>query len=303
MKNSTIDFFGRTLNAYKANLHTHTTVSDGIYSPQEIISMYQQQGYDALALTDHGKFNPIEDYDSCGMTLLHGIELHPQSAWCRRWHLLALGVKAGSMDGAVENTPPQTVIDTVTGAGGLVFAAHPYWCGFQHEHVASLKNITGIEVWNTSCRYIGKAYNMQIWDDLLMQDLPFTALAVDDSHKEQDLFWGWTVICAPDNSESSLLEALRQGSFYSSMGPEFTRISWKNGILEAEFTPCAEVTILSNASYGWSIRREEEKGELATSFKLELPRVLENPASYKYLRIQLRDQNGKYAWSMPVFLQ
>ena len=303
MNNSVIDFYGKSLKVFKSNLHTHSTVSDGKYSPQEIISMYAGQGYDVLALTDHGKFNPVESYDPCGMTLMHGIELHPHGPCGRRWHLLALGVREGDMSGAVEEVPAQDVIDSVVNAGGMVFAAHPYWCGFQHEHVASLKNISGIEVWNTSCRYIGKQYNMQIWDDLLMSDLHYTALAVDDSHKDVDLFFGWTMICAEDNSEESLLKALKTGSFYATQGPEFKKLSWKDGVLEAEFTPCADVTILSNASYGWSIRREEETGELATSFKLEIPRVLENPAAYKYLRIQLRDEKGKYAWSMPVFLQ
>ena len=111
------------------------------------------------------------------------------------------------------------------------------------------------------------------------------------------------MICAEDNSEAALLQALKTGSFYATQGPEFKKLSWKDGVLEAEFSPCAEVTVLSNASYGWSIRREEENGELAASFKLEIPRVLENTAAYKYLRIQLRDEKGKYAWSMPVFLQ
>ena len=74
MSSRKIDFYGKTLNVYKSNLHTHTTVSDGRYSPQEVIARYQQQGYDVLALTDHGKFNPVETYDACGMTLLHGID-------------------------------------------------------------------------------------------------------------------------------------------------------------------------------------------------------------------------------------
>ena len=302
MKNRMIDFYGKKLNVYKANLHTHSTVSDGKYSPQEIISLYAQKGYDVLALTDHGKFNPVETYDACGMTLMHGIELHPWGPGFKRWHFLALGVREGDVPGSAEESVPQDVIDGVVNAGGIVFAAHPYWCGFTHEHVEALKNICGIEVWNTSCRYIGKAYNMQIWDDMLMNGKHYTALAVDDTHRDVDFFYGWTMICSADNSESSLLEALKNGSFYSTMGPEFTRINWENGVLEAEFSPSAEVTVLSNSAYGWSIRRAEEQGELATSLRLEIPGVLEKRESYKYLRIQLRDKDGKYAWSMPVFL-
>lgn len=302
MKQQKIDFYGKELYTYKANLHTHSTVSDGRYTPQEMIRFYSGKEYDVLALTDHGKYNHLPALDSCGMTLLSGIELHPAGPRDTRWHLLCLGVPENAVPGDVENVPVQEVIDRVKAAGGLVFAAHPYWCGFQHENVTRLRGISGTEVWNTSCRYIGKAYNMQIWDDMLMQNFRYSALAVDDAHKDWDMFMGWTMICAEDPSPESLLKALESGSFYSSTGPEFTRLSWKNNVLEAEFSPCCEVVVLSSAYFGWSIRREEEEGALATSLKLDLSDKTQLFSQYQYLRIQLRDKNGKYAWSMPVYL-
>lgn len=42
---------------YRGNLHTHTTVSDGRYTPEEAIALYQRMGYDFLALTDHWKLS------------------------------------------------------------------------------------------------------------------------------------------------------------------------------------------------------------------------------------------------------
>jgi len=36
-----------------ADLHLHTTFSDGTYSPEELVAHAQRQGLDALALTDH----------------------------------------------------------------------------------------------------------------------------------------------------------------------------------------------------------------------------------------------------------
>ena len=38
---------------YKANLHTHTTCSDGCKSPAEIKEIYMAQGYSVVAFTDH----------------------------------------------------------------------------------------------------------------------------------------------------------------------------------------------------------------------------------------------------------
>jgi hypothetical protein len=37
----------------KGNLHTHTHLSDGLLSPQEMIARYKELGYDFLAITDH----------------------------------------------------------------------------------------------------------------------------------------------------------------------------------------------------------------------------------------------------------
>ena len=38
---------------YKGNLHTHTTDSDGLKSPDDVKRLYKSLGYDFLALTDH----------------------------------------------------------------------------------------------------------------------------------------------------------------------------------------------------------------------------------------------------------
>lgn len=42
-----------TINYYDANLHTHTTYSDGRYDPHQAIDKYHELDYRILALTDH----------------------------------------------------------------------------------------------------------------------------------------------------------------------------------------------------------------------------------------------------------
>ncbi len=46
-----------TWNHYKANLHAHSTVSDGENSFANVIEAYYAQGYDILAMTDHAVVN------------------------------------------------------------------------------------------------------------------------------------------------------------------------------------------------------------------------------------------------------
>ena len=80
------------LNVYKANLHTHSSVSDGKFTPQEMIDKYSAAGYDVLSLTDHGKHNDLSSCDHRGMTLIPGMELHPAGPRGIRWHILALNI-------------------------------------------------------------------------------------------------------------------------------------------------------------------------------------------------------------------
>ena len=38
---------------FKANLHSHSTFSDGALTPEEMKNAYKEQGYSIIAYTDH----------------------------------------------------------------------------------------------------------------------------------------------------------------------------------------------------------------------------------------------------------
>jgi predicted metal-dependent phosphoesterase TrpH len=61
------------------DLHSHTTESDGTYSPEELVNAAQQAGLEALAITDHDTFAGYEHAkpiaDALGLNLLCGIEI------------------------------------------------------------------------------------------------------------------------------------------------------------------------------------------------------------------------------------
>ena len=44
-------------NFYKGNMHCHSTLSDGTFTPQELKKMYKEKGYSFLAITDHEHVN------------------------------------------------------------------------------------------------------------------------------------------------------------------------------------------------------------------------------------------------------
>ena len=61
-----------------ANMHLHSTHSDGVYSPTELVRIAKEEGYRALALTDHdtgsGYTELKEACDAMGMECLFGVE-------------------------------------------------------------------------------------------------------------------------------------------------------------------------------------------------------------------------------------
>ena len=59
---------------YKANLHTHTTLSDGQVSAVEAVARYRQVGYQVLALTDHGRTNDLRGLSDEDILVLNGLE-------------------------------------------------------------------------------------------------------------------------------------------------------------------------------------------------------------------------------------
>ena len=62
-------------NSYKANLHTHTDLSDGRLTPEEIKRLYKEQGYSIVAYTDHDIFLQHNDLTDDTFLALNGYEM------------------------------------------------------------------------------------------------------------------------------------------------------------------------------------------------------------------------------------
>ena len=64
---------------YIADLHTHSTASDGQYSPTQLMELAKEIGIEVLALTDHDTLDGLDEAvrigAAAGMTVLRGVEL------------------------------------------------------------------------------------------------------------------------------------------------------------------------------------------------------------------------------------
>ena len=60
---------------YKANLHSHSTFSDGKLTPAEMKEFYQKHGYSVIAFTDHDIFLPHQELTDENFVAINGYEV------------------------------------------------------------------------------------------------------------------------------------------------------------------------------------------------------------------------------------
>jgi hypothetical protein len=283
---------------YRGNLHTHTTESDGLMSPEEMVDWHVAHGYDFLSLTDHRVRLDPAPYLRDGLLLIPGIELDGHDPDGGRYHIVGLGVE-NSVEHRTDSSL-QAAVDALRGAGGLVVLAHPYWSGQSARELLSVTGACGIEVFNGVCeKEWGKGLSSVHWDNLLAAGRRLWGLAVDDAHghpPDGDLGQGWVMVKAHEPTADAILEALEGGAFYSSSGPEIHDVRLTGGVVTVDCSPVRCIHFMCDWALGHAVRAWE--GPLLTEAQFELRGLGET-----YLRVECIDCQGRRAWSQPVFLE
>lgn len=82
------------------DLHTHTTASDGQYTPTELVRLAKQYGIQVLAVTDHDTVAGVDEAVSAGETLglqvIRGVELSAKEH--HGFHILGYGFQSGDTE-------------------------------------------------------------------------------------------------------------------------------------------------------------------------------------------------------------
>ncbi len=287
---ATVNCFQQPGQWFRANFHTHTTLSDGDTGLAERCRQYRDEGYHVLAITDHEKTNDTNGLSDDGFLVISGMETHPPDPSGGLYHLVCLNVPHGFSLADVDD--PNERIRRVREAGGEAIIAHPYWCGHTLADLLPLEGAVAMEVYNATCSKIGKAFSNVHWDDLLAAGRILPAVAVDDVHRGRDIFMGWTWLKMPDLTVESVLQALRTGCFYSSCGPEIHDFQVSDGVARLRCSPAREVHFIGRNSSGCSFYADG--GEPFTE--------IEAPVKYgmRYVRCEVVDAAGNRAWTNPV---
>lgn len=288
---------------YKGNLHTHSTFSDGTRTREQIIAIYKEAGYDFLSITDHSVLTDIEGLGNPGLLLIPGEEVCVGASEAGT-HFHIVGVNISEPIPVTDFDPgvtPQQAIDHINRLGGIAILAHPYWSGLNHHDLLGLENYIGVEIYNTTCevsRNLGFSA-VQI-DGLIAAGRRPLIFATDDHHGDDrelrplDACGAWINVKARSPTVEGIMSGIREGLFYSSMGPEIKDIRIDGEGITVETSPVKTISFVSTPSLGDKYTAEDEPLTEITYPGRE---------GETYVRIEATDYEGRTAWSNPIYNQ
>jgi predicted metal-dependent phosphoesterase TrpH len=291
--NSLVNPFTTSGNWYKANLHTHTTLSDGDVNLPIRVKQYRDRGYQVLAVTDHEKTNQITGYSDPNFLLLNGMETHPRSNSQIPYHFVCLNIPEGLKFTADVNAAER--IRQVKAGGGEIIFAHPYGAGHTINDMLAVDGYIAMEVYNGKFSYTGKGYNSVQWDQLLNAGRIIPAVANDDLHNSALIGQSWTMIKAKELSPKAIMEALRTGCCYASCGPAFEDFRVEAGTAAVKSSPVVEICFMGQNTFSHNVTADPN--HLITTAKYKLPEKI------RWVRAEIVDANGRHAWTNPIVIE
>ena len=294
--------FTRLVNPYrsdgpwlKANFHGHAHDDE---SACELVGAYVELGYRVIGVEPWYLPAVQKKFGRADVLLVPAPE---DGGWP---HLFAIAPRKPTPAKADRPAHLQTRIDAIRQRGALAVVCHPAWSGIGVRELGPLTGYIGIEIYNEAVQRInGKGRSIETWDALLAEGKRVWGFATDDAHSTGDLAGrrdvgqGWIMLQAESLDEDVVLGSLRQGRFYSSMGPEFHSIDLSEHHLTTQTSPCVEVHFVSAGGSGRSTYTPVDSPE--TEFVLD---VAQTDWIDAYLRIEITDALGRTAWSNPLFV-
>ena len=211
-------------NFYKANLHCHTTFSDGKKTPEELKKIYKEKGYSILAVTDHDVFITHDYLTDDEFLCLHGFEVEiteekESAIWeeVKTCHVCFIGIDPETIiqpcwhrtlyrgGNALENShlvkfdenEPDYVreynhkcisemMQIGRDKGFFVTYNHPTWSKEFYPDYIGYKGMHAMEMFNGGCQaYAYEEYNPRVYDDFLQSGNMIYCIGADDNHNKE----------------------------------------------------------------------------------------------------------------------
>lgn len=208
---------------YKANLHCHTTFSDGRATPEEIKEIYKSHGYSVVAFTDHNIQVPHPELADPDFLPLTGVEYNINDEGypgkerdVKTTHLCLIALRDDIRyqvcytdsyvhHGGARSHIPESMINpdepdferrycaecanamikAGRDAGYFVTYNHPSWSQENWSHYMKLEGLSAMEIVNFGCLNEGyDDYNSRVYRDMLCGGKRLFCIAADDNHNK-----------------------------------------------------------------------------------------------------------------------
>ena len=175
----------------KADLHVHTTASDGKHSPERMVEYAVKAGLDTIAITDHntiaGCADAIEAGAVKGLHVITGIEVTTNTG-----HVIGLDIEELIPRGRSW----RWTLDAIHEQGGIAVAVHPFSTrppGICYTGLAGkLLSFDAVEVVNVGGLVLGARAQGKALKHWMTHMGNYAALCNTDAHTGQQLGKGFT---------------------------------------------------------------------------------------------------------------
>lgn len=325
-----------TLNSYKANLHTHSTFSDGRHTPEEIKEYYKEHGYSVLAITDHDVFIPHNDLTDGEFLFLNGYELEVNQpakevspitnniktchmcmiaidpdkvtpvCWHREKYIPAKSLPHKDLVQFDPNVPDYTRVYSCEGVsdmmrlgrenGFFVTYNHPTWSCEDYSNYIGYENMHAMEIANYTCICGGYPEHNERVYDDMLRAGKRIYCTATDDGHGKGSMCGCYIVVKADKLEYGTVINAIMNGEFYSS--EAPEI--KNLYIE-DGKVTVETSEAAEIRFTTGIRKCKRflptEGEPLTTATYELP-VDKDPY---YFRVTVTDKNGKFAYTNAYF--
>ena len=302
-------------NFYKANMHMHTTISDGDLTVEETKKAYLEKGYSIVAFSDHWHLVPhteLTDENFLAITSTE-VSVDPKEEWSdfyRTHHLCIYSKDPYKKDyefGKYEFSADgvNRMVQDMKKQGFIVSYNHPSWSIEDEAVYGEIKGLWGVEVHNTGCLQEGHIENELADKIYARHGERVFPLATDDAHRPYNCFGGWIMVKAENLSYDTVMTALENGDFYASQGPEIFELFIENEKLYVRCSDARRIYIVSERRKGDSVTAKD--GETLTEACFDLSGYSEdtkrenNPWQPAF-KIVIENKFGYRAWTRFYYL-
>jgi hypothetical protein len=251
----------------RGNLHTHSKLSDGSASLEDMVGWYRTHGYQFLAMTEHDRqIDPdtLAALSGPGFVVIPGEEV--TDTWRGRpLHVNALCARQ-QVDGHRDFDRPEiglgVMLAQIRAAGGMPLVNHPNFHGsLTADEIA--RGASGrylLEIWSGHPEVAtdgdGERPSTEVvWDGVLDQGGDAIPVAVDDAHglpegpgaQRAQPGKGWVATFGAETTTEAICAALAGGRLYASNGAALADMSVEGDTFRVTASdPGATVTFLGD---------------------------------------------------------